>query len=191
LVALSRGPKAEALDSAIEHFRLDDRTQSGRRKPGVRPVFSLDEVTRAHKIDKMGDELALTAIQPAASYFVDIEIAAGRDAEDGQQRRTDFNNYLREGGAHVVGNGPRVGNDYAVYRAQTPGLLINDMLDSHPLVTFIDLPPVVEREGIELLNIHEPNLPNFYPPEVTDPVVTVIDAGMIPQHPLIEPAIRD
>lgn len=191
LVTLSRDPNARALDAAIEHFRLDDRTPTGRRKPGVRPVFNLEEVTSAQNIDKMGDELALTTLEAAASYFVDVEIAAGREAEDGQQRRDEFNNYLRQGGAQIVGNGPRVGSDYAVYRVRAPGVLITDMLNSHPLVTFIDLPPVVERAGMELHNIREPNLPDFQPPALTDPVVTVIDAGIIPQQPLVEPAVRD
>jgi hypothetical protein len=191
LVVLSREPNTQALDAAIEHFRLDDRTPTGRRKPGVRSVFKLEEVTRAQNIDKMGDELALTALDPTASYFVDVEIAAGREEEDGQQRRDEFNDYLRQGAAQIVGNGPRIGSDYAVYRVRALGALITDMLNSHPLVTFIDLPPVVEREGMELHNIREPDLPNFQQPLLTDPVVTVIDAGITPQQPLIEPAVRD
>ncbi len=191
LVALTRDTNAQSLDAVINHFRQDDRTRSGRRKPGVRPVFNLEEVTRARNLDKMGDELALTVIEPAASYFVDVEIAAGREAEDGEQRRDEFNTYLHEGGAQIVGNGARIGNDYAVYRVRAPGVLLTDMLNFHPFVSFIDLPPVVEREGIELLNIREPNLPDFQIPPLTDPVVTVIDAGIIPQQPLIEPAIRN
>ena len=122
LVTLSRDPNAQALDAAIEHFRLDERTATGRRKPGVRPVFNLDQVTRPQNIDKMGDELALTAVVPADRYFVDVEIAAGRETEDGQQRRDEFSNYLREGGAQVVGNDPRIANGYACLPSASSGL---------------------------------------------------------------------
>ena len=191
LVTLSRDPKVSQLEAAIEHFRLDERTSSGRRKAGVRPVFELEEVTRPQNLDKMGDELALTTLAPAANYLVDVEVAAGRETEDGEQRRNEFGNYLRNGHAQIIGNGPRVGNDYAVYRVRASGAMVTDMLNSHPFVSFVDLPPVVEREGIELHNIDEPNLPNFRTPAPDDPVVTVIDAGLIPQQPLIEPAVRD
>lgn len=191
LVALSADPQFTGLETALDNYRHDRRTPKGRLKKGTRPLFGIEEFQASSRQLRIGDELALVAIQANGLYIVDVEIAAGREQEQGTERRDLFFAYLRAGRAQVIGNGALVGPDYAAYRVRAPGSLILDMLDYHPWVISVDSPPIVEREGFELRDIGEPDLPEFPVPEPNHPVVGVIDGGMIPEHPLIRFAVRD
>ena len=191
LVALSPDPRFTGLETAIDNFRRNERTPKGRLKRGARPVFNIEELDSFNRQLRTGDELALTEIRANQQYLIDVEIAAGREQPEGAQRRESFAEYLRIGAAQVVGNGPLVGPDYAAYRINASGRLISDLLDYHPWVTSVDLPPVLERDGFELRNIDAPDLPDFPGPEPEHPVVGVIDGGIIPENPLIRLAVRD
>src|SRR5215472_720822 len=191
LVGLSADPNLAGLETALDNYQHNRRTQTGRLKRGTRPVFGVDELQSPTRQIRIGDELALAQLQPNLQYSVDVEIAAGREHPEGAGRRDAFSGYLRAGRAEIAGNGALIGADYAAYRVTASGSLISDMLDYHPWVISVDLPPVVEREGFELRNIGEPNLPDFPPPRPDDPVVGVIDGGIIPEHPLIRLAVRD
>jgi hypothetical protein len=85
----------------------------------------------------------------------------------------------------VVGNGPIVEEDYALFRAYITGTVLNDLLENHPWVKSIDLPPVLERQGFELRDIAIDRLPEFVAPDGAAPVVTALDGGIVPRHPLI------
>ena len=189
LVALSRDPNAAELLKVLDSYQRDERTAAGRRKAGVKAVFSLDEVPTPNRSLRMGDELATTEIKLDEDYLLDIEVAAGFENDEHQIRLADFREYLTTGKARIMGSGPMVAPDYALFRAWVSGLLLQDLLDVHPWVTFVDLPPVVEREGLELLNVQEPDLPEFTSAPPDSPVVAVIDGGIVSQHPLIATAL--
>jgi hypothetical protein len=191
LVALSPDLNLAGLETSIDNYRRNERTPKGRLKRGSRPVFNLEQIEPSSRLLRIGDELALTDLQPNENYAIDVEIAAGREQPEGAQRRQSFAGYIRNGQAQIIGNGPIVGPDYAAYRVQASGQLISDMLDYHPWVTSVDLPPIVEREATELRNMDEPNLPDFTAPGADAPIIGVIDGGIIPEHPLIRLAVRD
>ena len=195
VVALSADPHAARLGKAVEDFRTDARTAPtekrpfGTRKPGVKAIFAVEEVLSPTRQLRLGDELSAIEIQLEQTYTVDVEVAAGRDlADEGVQRRAAFTEYLQAAGAVLVGNSPLLEDDYAFYRAQVSGTLLVDILDVHPWVIWVDLPPRVELQGIQLRNIDEPNLPPFTPPEADTIGVCVIDGGMATAHPLLEVA---
>jgi hypothetical protein len=197
VIALSPDPKLQSLDQAFEDFRTDERTPptekrpQGTRKRGVNTVFAIDELQPTPRDLRMGDELAEVRLRPNQKYVVDIEIAAGTELEDeGAHRREQFAEYLRGAGAVIFGNGPVVEEDYTLYQTEVSGRLLEDLLDVHIWVKYIDLPPQVEREGLELRNMSEPNLPPIIPPLTGSATICVIDSGVVTQHPLIAPAME-
>jgi hypothetical protein len=197
VIALSPDPKISRLGQAVEDFRTDTRTPptekrpQGTRKRGVNTVFTIDDLQPTPRDLRMGDELSDVEIKPDQHYVVDIEIAAGRDLEDeGAQRREQFSQYLRGANAQIVGSGPIIEEDYALYRADVTGRLLEDLLDIHIWVKYVDLPPQVEREGLELRNMREPNLPTIATPLAGTTPICIIDSGVVTQHPLVAPAMN-
>lgn len=190
IVAVSPDPQVQRLAEAIVSYRNDERTPTGKRKAGTTTLLSVDEVPSLDRSLRMGEDLAAIGdLVPGAYFMVDIELAAGTSHETGEQRRREFAQYLRDGGATVMGNGPILEEDYALFRARVPGQLLTDLLDVHPYVNFIDLPPIIEREAFELDSIDRPGLPSVEAPESESPAIVVLDGGVIPTHPLIEPAL--
>ncbi len=86
-LAVSLDPQANRFGQTIESFAEDERTQSGRRKRGVRQIFEIDEIEPSGPPSKKGDELALVEIREGDGYLVDIEIAAGREHPSSEERR--------------------------------------------------------------------------------------------------------
>lgn len=197
VIALSPDSELRRLGQAFEDFRTDERSAPtekrphGTRKHGVNTVFAIDDLQSTPRDRRMGDELSEVQIRSNQKYVVDIEIAAGKELEDeGAQRREQFANYLRDAGAVIFGHGPIVEEDYALYRAEVIGRLLEDILDVHIWVKYVDLPPQVEREGLELRNIREPDLPTIASPPADSAIVCIIDSGVVTQHPLVAPAMN-
>jgi hypothetical protein len=188
-VTVSADAEAAGFQRTLEEFRGDARTRTGRRKRGTRQVFEIDQVEANPSMEKTGDELALVAINDGRNYTVDIEIAAGREHPMAEQRRREFVEFLLASRGVIVGNGPIVEEDYALIRGYVSGRVLNDLLNNHPWVKSIDLPPTLERQGFELLDIAIDRLPPFVAPEPGAPVVTALDGGIIPQHPLIRMSV--
>lgn len=188
-VTVSTDGNAARLQQAIEDFRRDVRTPTGIRKRGERQIFEIDRVEISPALEKMGEELVLVEIRPGEHYTVDIELAAGNDEPSAVERRREFRDYITASRGVVVGNGPVLEEDYALFRAYVTGHVVNDLLNNHPWVKNIDLPPVVERQGFALRDVGIDQLPEFLVPEEGSPVVTALDGGIIPQHPLIRVAV--
>lgn len=187
LLAYTADPAAPKLARAAESFRDQLRTPRGRLRHSATKTAALEQVAPMERAERMGDELAATGdIQAADSYLVDIEVAAGLSlGEIGEERRREFSHYLRETDAALVGSIAE--EDYTLFRARITGRVLLDLLDNHPYVLLIDLPPVIERDGLALLDIDEPALRELDPQP--GPPVGVIDGGMIPQQPLIRVAV--
>jgi Subtilase family len=188
-VVVSTDPRITRFEQAIEDFRGDVRTARGIRKRGERQIFEIDRVEVNSRREKIGDELALIEIRDDRSYTVDIEFAAGSEHPSSAERRREFSEYIAASHGRVVGAGPIVEEDYALLRAYITGDSLNDLLNNHPWVTSIDLPPSLERQGFELRDITIDRVPDFIPSEPGAPVVTVLDGGIIPQHPLVRVAL--
>lgn len=187
LLAYTTDLAAPKLARAAESFRDQVRTPRGRLRHAATRVAAVEQVGAIERAERMGEELASTGdIRQAENYLVDIELAAGlSQGEVGEERRHDFTRYLREAGGLLVGSIAE--EDYALFRARISGRVVLDLLDNHPFVLLIDLPPTIEREGLALLDIDEPQLPEL---ELSPgPPVGVIDGGMIPEQPLIRAAV--
>jgi len=127
---------------------------------GSTKIAAVEGIVPTNRTLKVGDELLLEgAIRSRQSYLVDIEIAAGSSVEDHALRREEFSAYLQDAGAAIVGTGPIVEEDYALYRARITGRVLLDLVDNHPHVLSVDRPPAIELEGMELLDIDNPRLP--------------------------------
>jgi len=188
-LTVSSDPGAARFQQAIEAFRVDARTPTGRRRRGTRPIFEIDEIEVNAAAAKKGDELALIEIRDDDNYTVDIELAAGREHPMGEQRRQQFAEYLTASNGRIVGNGAIIEEDYSLYRAYIAGRVVNDLLYNHPWVVSVDLPPTLERQGFELRDIALDELPPFRDPPAGAPVVIALDGGIIPQQPLIRSAV--
>jgi hypothetical protein len=188
-VVVSADADVTRFQQAIEDFRDNVRTRTGRRKNGERQIFEIDQVEINSALEKMGDELALVPIRSGEQYTVDIELAAGRDEPSAAERRREFREYIAASQGVVVGNGPVIEEDYTLFRAYINGDVLNDLLNNHPWVKNIDLPPVLERQGFELRDVDIDRLPEFLVPDAGSPIVTALDGGIIHQHPLIRAAV--
>lgn len=191
LMAISRDPNLEKLQRSVTTFRRDVRTESGRLRFGATKIAALESIAPADRELKLGEELLADGpIRPRQSYLVDIEIVAGSSVEDHAQRREEFSAYLRAAGAVIVGTGAIVEEDYALYRARITGRVLLDLVDNHPHVLSIDMPPSIELEGMELLDIANPRLPGSVERIAAGPPIVVIDGGVIPEQPLIRQALN-
>lgn len=186
LTAISRGPNLDKLERSISAFRRNERTTTGRLRFGSTKIAAVDQIVPSDRELKLGEELQLEGpIQNRRTYLVDIEIAAGSSVEDHAQRREQFGAYLRAAGAVIAGTGPIVEEDYALIRARITGRVLLDLVDNHPHVLSIDAPPSIELEGMELLNIDNPRLPDSLQAIATGPPVVVVDGGIVREQPLI------
>lgn len=188
-LTVSADPDATKFQQTIDSFRRNERTPKGMRKRGTRQVFEIDEIELNAAAAKKGDELSLVPIRDDENYTVDIELAAGRENQAGEQRRVEFTEYLTASNGRIVGNGAIIEEDYALYRAYITGRVINDLLYNHPWVVSVDLPPTLERQGFELRDITLDELPPIADPPAGAPVVIALDGGIIPQQPLIRSAV--
>lgn len=189
-LAVSLDPEAGRFAQTIESFLEDRRTPTGRRQRGVRQVFEIDEIEVSGPPSKKGDELAIVEIRADELYVVDIEVAAGREQPTSEERRQAFTRYLADAQGILIGNGVIVEEDYALFRARLSGTVLNDLLNFHPWVISVDLLPVLERQGYDLYNIRRDALPPLDPPPEDAPVVTVLDGGIIPEHPLLQTSLH-
>lgn len=191
LTAISRDPELEKLRRSVRAFRGNDRTETGRLRFGSTKIAAVERLALANRTLKLGDELMLDApIRSRQSYLVDIEIAAGSSTEDHVLRRERFSAYLRAADAGIVGAGPIVEEDYALFRAWIAGRVLLDLVDNHPHVLSIDTPPSIELEGMELLDIDNPRLPGSLEQVAAGPPIVVIDGGVIPEQPLIRRSLN-
>jgi len=189
-LAVSLDPAANRFGHTIEWFTDDERTQTGRRKSGVRQIFEIEEVELSGPLSKKGDELALVDIRANERYVVDIEVAAGREHPSSEERRHTFSNYLLDAEGQLIGNGVIVEEDYALFRVRISGRVIDDILNFHPWVISVDLLPVLERQGFDLNDIRRDELPPIDPAPENAPIVTVLDGGIIPEHPLVRASLH-
>jgi hypothetical protein len=191
LTAISRGPRLEKLERSVRAFRRNERTETGRLRYGSTKIAAVERIAPADRTLKLGEELLLEGpIRNRQSYLVDIEIAAGNLIADHTRRREQFSAYLRDAGAEIVGTGPIVEEDYALFRARMTGRVLSDLVDNHPHVLSIDTPPSIELEGMELLDIDNPRLPGSLERVAAGPPVVVIDGGVIREQPLIRQALN-
>lgn len=197
IIALSSDPNLRRLSQAVDDFRNDARTiptakrPQGTRKPGVPAIFSIDDIRLSQRALRIGEELSEVAIDILSNYVVDIEIAAGSElGDESLARQHSFSEYLRQAGGSIFGNGPIVEEDYALYRAQVGGRLLTDLLDVHVWVKSIDLPPEVERDGLELYNMQESTIPPITTNRGSSPAICVIDSGIARQHPLLRESMK-
>jgi hypothetical protein len=189
-LVVSLDPDANRLAQTIESFAEDRRTPTGKRKRGVKQVFEIEEIGISGSPSKKGDELAIVEIRPDDFYVVDIEVAAGSEQPSSEERRRAFTRYLADVRGILIGNGVIVEEDYALFRARISGTALNDLLNFHPWVISVDLLPVLERQGFDLYNIRRDALPPFDPPLENAPIVTVLDGGIIPEHPLVQTSLH-
>jgi hypothetical protein len=191
LTAISRDPELEKLQRSVQTFRRNERTETGRLRFGSTKIAAVAGIVPTNRTLKLGDELLLEGpIRNRQPYLVDIEIAAGSAVEDHAQRREEFRTYLRDAGADIVGMGPIVEEDYALFRARIAGRVLLDLVDNHPHVLSVDKPPAIELEGMELLDIDNPRLPGSLDRIAAGPPIVVIDGGVVPEQPLIREALN-
>jgi len=192
LLAVSPDPKATALAQSIQAYSQDERYPSGQRKRGTARMPAVERLRSPGDLVrlKLGDEL-LDEWPPddGTEYVVDIEVDAGREHPEGHTRRGDFAVYLRDGGALPEGTHALIEDDYALFRTRVGGALLRDLVETHPWVQFVDRPPVLERQAVDLRSLTAHDLPNFEQPSTDAPVVTVLDGGVVPEHPLLRPAL--
>ncbi len=190
LTAISRDPELGKFSRSINTFRDNDRTEKGRLRFGSTKIAAVERLAAIDRTQKLGEELLAEApIRSRQSYLVDIEIAAGSATEDHALRREVFAAYLRAAGAAMVGAGAIVEEDYALYRARLSGRVLMDLLDNHPHVLSIDVPPSIESEGMELLDIDNPGLPRSLARVSAGPPIVIVDGGVIPEQPLVQAAL--
>jgi hypothetical protein len=191
LTAISRDPNFENLQRSVSTFRRNERTERGRLRFGATKIAALERIAPADRTLKLGEELLADGqIRSRQSYLVDIEVAAGSSLEGHGHRRQEFSAYLRAAGAAIVGTGPIVEEDYALFRARITGRVLLDLVDNHPHVLSIDTPPSIELEGMELLQIDNLQLPASLQRIAEGPPVVVIDGGIIAEQPLIRQSLN-
>jgi len=190
LTAISRDPSLGKLSRSINTFRRNERTEKGRLRFGATKVAAIERLRAVDRAARLGEELlAQGPIRARQSYLVDIEIAAGSAIEDHGQRREQFDAYLRAAGAATVGTGAIIEEDYALYRSRVSGRVLTDLLDNHPHVLSIDAPPALEIEGMELLDMDNPDLPGSLERVSVGSPIVVIDGGVVPEQPLVRNAL--
>ncbi|MDO9016204.1 MAG: S8 family peptidase [Deltaproteobacteria bacterium] len=193
LLSLVADPSATSLQRLLDAWEQDERDASGKALAGTAPLPLVERFRSINRATRMGDGLKEIDVLPDGQYLVDVELSAGGvTSGDGAGRRAAFTAYVREVGGTLPGDGrPLVADDYAAYRACLPGKAILDLVEHHPFVLLVDLPPEVERQGMELCQLTLDELPEIRRGGTDRAVVGVIDGAMIPAHPLLIAGVAD
>lgn len=192
LLAFAPDLSTTSLRAALEAWENEEKDAQGKALPGTAKVPLVERFRRMNRATRMGDGLKELEVQPDALYLVDVELVAGEFTGDhGAGRRGEFAAYILAAGGTLVGDGrPLVADDYAAYRVRLSGRAIMDLVEHHPWVLFVDVPPEVERQGMDLCQLERDSMPEIRPRAPDGAVVGVIDGAMIPRHPLLEGGVE-
>lgn len=189
VIAVRRGEGLDAIAKAVEGWAQNARDAKGRAKQGTRPIGKVGRIVRVRRENRVGEDLLAEDPTLTSEHVVDVEFAAGSlDGDGGPGRRHDLGAWVHASGGELIGR--LVAEDYSVFRVRLSGQAIRELVESHPDVEFIDLPPRIERDAQALddLSAESPKLEMARPPPDAT-VVGVIDGGVVSAHPLLKVAL--
>ena len=177
-------PSDEAIDKlrdqAARYGRAADPTDLPR---GIRRRFfnGLESIRKVSRADRTGRRLHQEGYPATEPFYIDVDLwHPGTDAE-AREVLDSIRTVCGKSGGRVL-DAIRT-TSLILARVECTRELTEEILDLD-LVARVNLPPQLPRAH-EALFDHTPPLPDHAQPTGSEPVVAVIDSGVVPGHPLL------
>lgn len=176
------------LEEEIAEYRRGS-SQAGHLPPGLRTRF-LDAMEKARPVaraDRIGQRLGQEGMPQEEAFYLDVDQWHPGTSDRAREAQEQLRQLCNANHGHVT-ESLRT-NSLILARVQANRALAEKLLDLDT-VAQVNLPPVLPAVYESLLEPHGP-LPDTKEPTGTEPVVTVIDSGVLSGHPLLRGWILD
>ena len=176
------------LEEEIAEYRRGS-SQDKHLPPGLRNRF-LDAMEKARPVartDRIGQRLGQEGMPQEEAFYLDVDQWHPGTSDRAREAQEQLRQLCNSNHGHVTETLRT--NSLILARIQANRALAEKLLDLDT-VAQVNLPPVLPAVYESLLEPHGP-LPDTKEPTGTEPVVTVIDSGVLSGHPLLRGWILD
>lgn len=181
-------------DEAIHRLREQAERYTRAARPmdlpiGMRQRFfnGLDTIRKVSRADRLGRRLAREGYPTTERFYIDVDLwHPGTDAY-AREVLDSIRTVCRDKGGRVLDT---IRTTSLILARVESTRELGDMILDLDLVARVNLPPRLPR-AYEALFDDTPPLPDHAQPTGTEPVVAVIDSGVVPGHPLLRGWVID
>jgi len=165
--------------------QLDSYARQQKKLAALAKIEAIGPWSREDRISRRLQSLG--AIEASRRYTVDMLLLPIESAPANPQALPAIERYLADQGGTIVDRA--IEPTFTALRVRLGGQALEGLLDYRDDIALVDLPPAAHLLVPEILSLTLDDIFDVPAPEATEPVVCIVDSGILEGHPLLESAI--